>query len=72
MAYHTDDVRKTTVAGFGAGWFLAGALAVALIGAGVLYSQGYLSDDDEISIELNLPNMDTKKITAPTPGNTDG
>ncbi|WP_417686171.1 hypothetical protein [Roseibium sp.] len=71
MAYHSDT-NKTVTTGFGAGWFIAGALVVALIAGAVLYSQGYFTQDDEISIELNLPNMDTKKITTPIPGNTDG
>ncbi len=68
MAYNTDDNRKVTTTGFGAGWFIAGALVVALIGGLFLYSNGYFGQDDEISIELSLPDMDTKTITAPIPG----
>ncbi|WP_417669914.1 hypothetical protein [Roseibium sp.] len=71
MTYHSDT-SKTVTTGFGAGWFMAGALVVTLIAGGFLYYQGYFTQDEEISIELNLPNMDTKKITTPIPGNTDG
>lgn len=43
--------------GSGAGWFIAGALVVALIAGGFLYTQGYFHEDDSASIELKLPDV---------------
>ncbi|MBD8876285.1 hypothetical protein [Roseibium polysiphoniae] len=71
MAYQDRDTSRTETAALGAGWFIAGGLAVALIIGGILYTNGYFASDDEVSIELNLPNLDTKTITTPIPG-TDG
>ncbi len=58
MTYQNRDtkvVEKPAMAG--AGWFIAGGLVVAAIVAGVLYANGYFAQDDELSIELNVPGI---------------
>ncbi|MBO0343687.1 hypothetical protein [Roseibium limicola] len=57
MAYQDRETRLVeTRKGSSAGWFIAGALVVALIAGAFFYSQGYFQDDD-VSIELTLPNL---------------
>ncbi|TYC64865.1 hypothetical protein FMN63_20635 [Stappia sp. BW2] len=66
MAYQdreTHYVEKSTRNS--AGWFMAGALVVALIAAGLLYANGFFTNDDELSIELNVPNIGKSEIKLP-------
>lgn len=58
MAYQDRGSHMKTAAGGYAGWFLAGAMLVALIGAAYLYNEGFFEEKDEVSIELSLPNVD--------------
>ncbi|POF28712.1 hypothetical protein [Roseibium marinum] len=53
--HETRYVEKRT--GGGAGWFIAGGLIVALIIGGLLYTNGYFTDDEDVSIELNVPGL---------------
>jgi len=62
----THYVEKSS--GNGAGWFIAGALVVALIGGGLLYYNGYFTQEDELSIELNVPDLEE----APAPAVPEG
>lgn len=58
MAYQDRETRIVEKpASSGAGWFVAGALVAVAIVAGVLYSNGYFNNDDEVSIELNVPGI---------------
>lgn len=62
MAYQdreTHYVEKST--GSGAGWFIAGGLVVALIIGGVLYTNGFFTADEEVSIELKVPDITPKQ-----------
>jgi len=57
MAYQDRETRvveKTT--GTGPAWFITGALVAGAIIGGVLYTNGYFTDD-EVSIELNVPGI---------------
>lgn len=62
----THYVEKSS--GSGAGWFIAGALVVALIAVGLLYYNGYFTQEDELSIELNVPDLE-KAPAIPEGGN---
>ena len=64
MAYetHRTNVRS---AGASAGWFLAGALLVALIGLGLYTYNGGFANDNKVSIELEVPNVDVPKVELP-------
>lgn len=66
MAEHdreTHYVEKS--GGSGAGWFIAGALIVALIIGGVLYANGYFGTGGSVNIEMNAPSTSTDTGTAP-------
>ena len=67
---HEDENAK--IIGLSAGWFVAGALAVALIGGGVYYYRdGFTSNDDKVKIELDLPKLDLPNkgpLQTPPPG----
>jgi|GEM_PF-1158092 len=71
MAYQDRETRYVEKSsGSSAGWFIAGGLVVALIAGGLLYTNGFFTQDDELSIELNVPNLE--KVPAPIvpePGN---
>ena len=73
MAYQdreTHYVEKST--GSSAGWFIACGLVVALIAGGLLYSNGYFTQDENVSIELKVPDLNVEKVPAPIlpePGN---
>jgi len=61
MAYQDRETRyveKRTVGG--AGWFIAGGLIVALIIGGLLYTNGYFTQDENVSIELKVPDLGAK------------
>lgn len=58
MAYQDRETRIVQKpAASGAGWFIAGALVAVAIVAGVLYANGYFTQSDEVSIELNVPGI---------------
>lgn len=50
-----------------AGWFVAGALAVALIGVALYAAEGGFGKQDKAVIELNIPNVGESKIELPKP-----
>lgn len=53
--------------GSNAGWFVAGALAVALAGVALYAAQGGFAKQDKAVIELNIPNVGESKIELPKP-----
>ncbi|UES58802.1 hypothetical protein GFK91_26170 [Roseibium aggregatum] len=66
MAYQDRETHydeKTN--GNSAGWFMAGALVVALIAGGLLYANGFFTNDEELSIELNVPNLGEGELKLP-------
>ncbi|MFN7177444.1 MAG: hypothetical protein ACK4MX_11225 [Thermaurantiacus sp.] len=48
-----------------AGWFVAGALAVALAGIALYAAQGGFGKEDKTVIELSIPNVGQSKIELP-------
>ncbi|ADZ69785.1 hypothetical protein [Polymorphum gilvum] len=64
MAIHE---RGTTVLsnGTGAGWFIAGALIVALIGGALVLALDVFERGDTLSIELEMPRVDVPKVELP-------
>lgn len=50
-----------------AGWFVAGALAVALVGVALYAAEGGFAKQDKAVIELNIPNVGDGKIELPKP-----
>ncbi|MBN9671635.1 hypothetical protein [Roseibium aggregatum] len=57
MAYQDRETRVVEkTAGTGAAWFIAGILVAGAIIGGILYTNGYFTDDD-VSIELKLPGI---------------
>lgn len=59
MAFQDRDTHGAAAStGSSAGWFIAGALVVALIAGGLFYFNGYFTEDDDLSIELSLPKLD--------------
>jgi len=65
MAYDDPKRYEEKSAFTSAGWFVAGGLAMALLAGLLLYTEGYFQDDNELSIELNVPNLDADKIPLP-------
>ncbi|MCK7613536.1 hypothetical protein [Roseibium sediminicola] len=65
MAYEDHKRYQDKSAFSSAGWFVAGGLAMALLAGALLYMEGYFQDDNELSIELNVPNLDADKIPLP-------
>ncbi len=56
---HPDKTVVVSSGSSGAGWFLVGALIVALVGGLWLYSEGYFGGSDA-DIEITLPKVDAK------------
>lgn len=65
MAYEDPKRYEDKPAFSSAGWFVAGGLVVALLAGALLYTEGFFQDDSELSIELNVPNLDADKIPLP-------
>ena len=55
-----DKTVVVTEGSSGAGWFLVGALIVALVGGLWLYSEGYFGgNDSDIDVKIELPKIDS-------------
>ncbi|AXS41328.1 hypothetical protein [Breoghania sp. L-A4] len=63
--------RETTVVhsanGSGAGWFIAGALVVALIAGGLFFMNGGISTDRTVDIEVTTPPAATEPAAPAAP-----
>jgi hypothetical protein len=65
MAYDDHKAQDDKAAFSSAGWFVAGGLAMALIAGALLYTEGYFQEDNELSIELDVPALGADKIPLP-------
>jgi hypothetical protein len=62
MAQYDSKPDRTVVVSSGAsgaGWFIVGALVVALVGGLWLYSNGYFGNDADINVKIDLPKIET-------------
>lgn len=46
-------------------WFIAGGALVAAVGAGLYAYNGGFAEEDKVSIELTVPNVDVPKVELP-------
>ncbi len=54
----TDRKVTEARAGNGPGWFIAGMLAVIIVGAGILFYGGYFDNQDtDITLSINMPDL---------------
>jgi hypothetical protein len=56
---HPDKTVVVSSGSSGAGWFLVGALIVALVGGVWLYNEGFFGGSDA-DIEITLPKVDVE------------
>ena len=52
------DPNVVVVNGGKAGWFVAGALAIAALIGGYLYYDGYFDQQKSIELKIDVPNLE--------------
>lgn len=56
------DREVIVTRGGSAGWFVAGALAVAAIIGAILYANGYFDSRETIELRIDVPDVDLPSV----------